>query len=106
MDHPRSALAHTTQCCRQGCIIYSVGSQNVFDFEARLLNTTVCDIHVFDPTVKPSLLRNAEQTYNAGLPRQRLFVHSIGIRATDNAEARCACLPSARVCKWIVGALR
>lgn len=62
----------------------------MFDFEAHLLNTTVCDIHVFDPTVEPALLRAAERKYNALLPRQRLFAHSVGIRAEDDDKARCA----------------
>lgn len=34
----------------EGCIIYSIGSNNEFGFERALLNRTVCDIHTFDCT--------------------------------------------------------
>ena len=35
---------------QEGCIIYSIGSNNQFGFEEALLNQTKCDIHTFDCT--------------------------------------------------------
>ena len=67
-----------------------MGSFDLYQFEAELLNRTVCDIHVFDPTVLPSRLRAREQELNAGLPRRRIWWHSIGIAKADDEGGTCA----------------
>ena len=43
---------------RKGCIIYSLGSRNEFDFEESMLATTPCTIHTFDCTVDGSAKPN------------------------------------------------
>lgn len=78
----------SSQLCREGCVVYSLGSFFAFDFEYELLNRTACDIHVFDPTVLPSQLRQREAQLNAGLPRRRIWWHSIGIAGADNPQGR------------------
>jgi hypothetical protein len=74
-------------------VIYSVGSFDLYNFEATLLNRTVCDIHVFDPTVLPSRLREREAELNSRLPKSRIWWHSFGIAAADNPSGTCALLP-------------
>lgn len=80
-------------CCSPGCVVYSIGSYSEFSFESELLNRTNCDIHVFDPTVLPSKLREREAQLNRGLPRRRIWWHSIGIGIKDDESGVCA--PSA-----------
>lgn len=36
---------------KKGCVIYSLGSANVYDFEEAMLESTPCSIHTFDCTV-------------------------------------------------------
>jgi hypothetical protein len=72
-----------------------MGSFSEFSFEAELLNRTTCDIHVFDPTVLPSKLREQEARLNDGLPRRRIWWHSVGIGNKDDESGVCA--PSAVV---------
>jgi hypothetical protein len=44
-----------------------------------MLNRTVCDIHVFDPTVKQSDMRHRETVLNELYGRKRITWHSWGI---------------------------
>jgi hypothetical protein len=74
-------------------VIYSVGSFDLYNFEATLLNHTVCDIHVFDPTVVPSRLREREVELNSRLPQRRIWWHSFGIAAADNPSGTYAFQP-------------
>ena len=83
------ALTVRAHACREGCVIYSFGSENDFSFEAEMLNRTVCDIHVFDPTVLPSNLRARETLLNGQLPRRRIWWHSVGISNQDNKSGSC-----------------
>jgi hypothetical protein len=82
-----------------------MGSFEQFQFEATLLNRTVCDIHVFDPTVLPSRLREREVELNKGLPKPRIWWHSLGIGAADiPAGSRCtAVLPCSELCGLGIG---
>jgi hypothetical protein len=49
---------------QDGCVIYSIGSNNEFDFEESMLRSTACDIHTFDCTVVPELKRIQGNTKN------------------------------------------
>lgn len=59
-----------------------------------MLNRTVCDIHVFDPTVQPSLLRQREAELNAGMSRPRIWWHSLGISAQDTETGQYVLVPA------------
>lgn len=85
-----------------------MGSFEQYQFEATLLNRTVCDIHVFDPTVLPSRLREREAELNTGLPKPRIWWHSFGIAATDNpAGGKCASTRLvSKVVAWGLDAMR
>jgi Methyltransferase domain len=76
--------------CSEGCVIYSVGSNNKVGFEAELLNRTACDVHVFDPTVPQSALRAREVQLNTGLSRRRIWWHSVGLSHEDIEHGSCA----------------
>jgi hypothetical protein len=52
------------------CVIYSLGSNNQFQFEDKLLSSTMCEIHTFDCTSDPPRGRNEDS---------RLFFHKICI---------------------------
>jgi hypothetical protein len=69
-----------------------MGSKKDFRFEMELLNRTECDIHVFDPTVLPSRLREQEAQLNRNLPRRRIWWHSIAIGTKDDESGVCGSL--------------
>ena len=75
---------------REGCIIYSFGSLSDFSFEQETLARTKCEIHVFDPTVKPSDMRAREALLNGDGPK-RVTWHSVGVSNVD--EDASACVP-------------
>jgi hypothetical protein len=55
------------QLLRHPCIVFSLGSDNVIDFEKELYKWGQCTIHVFDPTVDgsiaPSLKRQVSSVH-------------------------------------------
>lgn len=67
-----------------------------------MLERTPCEVHVFDPTVLPSQMREREELLNGDGPT-RIRWHSIGISDTDTDEYRCAprftSVPPCAVCK-------
>lgn len=75
--------------CRQGCVVYSLGSFDDFTFEAAVLQRTACTVHVFDPTVLPSEMRRREEVLNGDGP-VRVRWHSIGISDEDTDHSSCA----------------
>lgn len=79
---------------REGCIIYSFGSFSDFSFEQETLARTKCEIHVFDPTVKPSDMRQREALLNGAGPK-RVTWHSVGVSNVD--EDASACVPPSPV---------
>ena len=38
---------------REGCVVYSFGSNGDTSFEEDVLRKTVCEVHTFDPTLSP-----------------------------------------------------
>lgn len=57
-----------------------------------MLERTPCDIHVFDPTVLPSQMREREALLNGDGPT-RVTWHSIGLSNVDTDESTCASPP-------------
>ena len=61
---------------RKGCVVYSFGSNGDTEFEAAVLATTKCEVHVFDPTLgQDALAKLAKQP--------KIHFHAIGLGPTD-----------------------
>lgn len=54
-----------------------------------MLARTPCEIHVFDPTILPSQMREREVLLNGDGPT-RVKWHSIGVSDIDTDESACA----------------
>jgi hypothetical protein len=55
------------QLFKQPCVIFSLGSNNVIDFESEMYKWGHCTIHVFDPTVDGSIAPVLEEQAGAKL---------------------------------------
>jgi hypothetical protein len=76
-----------------------MGSLTEYRFEMELLNRTECDIHIFDPTVLPSRLREQEAQLNRNLPRRRIWWHSVGIGIKDDESGVCGSFWPVTLCQ-------
>ena len=57
-----------------GCLVYSLGSAGDTSFEDAMMQSTVCEVHTFDPTL-PSEVQAAVQS------NQKLHFHNIGVQS-------------------------
>ena len=64
---------------RRGCVVYSFGSNSVFDFELSVRAVTACEIHIFDPTSPPPSHGVSQRLNRTGAT----FFHSVGLGATN-----------------------
>ena len=71
-------------------MIYSFGYKADFSFEKEALEKTKCEVHVFDPTMAPSRMRQREQLLNGEGPK-RITWHSIGVSDADDDNSKCVC---------------
>jgi hypothetical protein len=55
------------QVLKPPCVIFSLGCNNVIDFESEMYKWGHCTIHVFDPTVDGSIAPSLKQQANATL---------------------------------------
>ncbi|KAI3432632.1 hypothetical protein D9Q98_004178 [Chlorella vulgaris] len=46
------------------CVVYSIGSNGQFDFEASILSSTNCSVHTFDCTYNGSSINNERHSYH------------------------------------------
>jgi hypothetical protein len=65
---------------KQPCIIFSLGCNNLIDFESEMYKWGQCTIHVFDPTVDGSIAPSLKQQAGATL-------HLLGLGAPG--QVRC-----------------
>ena len=70
-------------------MVYSFGSSDSYTFESDVLNRTKCDVHVFDPTLRPSVQRQREVSLNRGYRKQRIWWHAWGLGGQDDDDVRC-----------------
>jgi hypothetical protein len=54
-----------------------------------MLRRTVCDLHVFDPTVKQSAMRHRETVLNKFFGKKRITFHSWGISHVHDEDSEC-----------------
>ena len=55
------------QLLKQPCIIFSLGCNNLIDFESEMYKWGQCTVHVFDPTVDGSIAPSLKQQAGATL---------------------------------------
>jgi hypothetical protein len=55
---------------RPGCVVYSVGSNNRFDFEKSALKNTPCEVHTFDCT-------GLKERFDAVPDHERMHFHHL-----------------------------
>jgi hypothetical protein len=65
---------------KERCLVFSLGSSNVIDFESEMYKWTHCEIHVFDPTVDGTIAPELKRQANATL-------HLVGLAGQPNAAA-------------------
>lgn len=61
---------------RQGCMVYSFGSNGDTDFEEAVLATTNCEVHVFDPTLGQEAFEKVSQ-------QPKIHFHPVGLGPND-----------------------
>ena len=74
---------------KDGCVVYSFGSNGETSYEEDILRKTVCEVHTFDPTL--TALQEAKVLAVPGIQ-----LHKIGL-AAERGEVRCtmaSCAPS------------
>lgn len=69
------------------CIVYSIGSAGYDEFELELANTTMCEVHTFDPTMDVGKMKARA---NIG----RYTYHDIGLSQTNSLDGRYLTLDS------------
>jgi hypothetical protein len=67
-------------------VIYSLGSSYDYSFEEAMMKRTSCEIHVFDPTITPSKMREREQLLN-GEGEKRVTWHAWGVSDVDDEDS-------------------
>lgn len=61
---------------RQGCVVYSFGSNGDTDFEEAVLATTNCEVHVFDPTL-------GQEAFEKLAAQPKIQFHPVGLGPTN-----------------------
>jgi hypothetical protein len=61
---------------REGCVVYSFGSNGETSFEQDLLAKTDCEVHIFDPTLSPEVLAQVRAI-------KGVTVHTYGLGPKD-----------------------
>jgi hypothetical protein len=81
---------------RGDCLVYSLGSNNNFDFEKDLLDRLDdnCEVHVFDHTV---------QVWRTPKSTQRIFTHSFALTSEEQAKAKGSPFKSYQEIRRILG---
>lgn len=68
---------------RRGCVVYSFGSKNEYQFEHAVREQSACEIHIFDPTSDPPNAMNAAKLNQSEGFRGKYRFHSIGLGIVD-----------------------
>ena len=66
---------------REGCVVYSFGSNGETSYEEDVLAKTACEVHTFDPTLSP-------QQEASVLAVPGIQLHKVGL-AAEPGEVRC-----------------
>ncbi|KAK9819754.1 hypothetical protein WJX72_001973 [[Myrmecia] bisecta] len=74
-------LCHVrSQLQRPACVVYSFGSDGETSFEEAVIDKTLCQVHVFDPTLDAAKRRHVQKLTEQ---EPRLHFHSYGISDRD-----------------------
>ena len=64
VDYLRELYADNQKEQQQPCLVYSIGSNNLIDFEKSVKQDIGCEIHTFDPTLKSRFVGGAYASFH------------------------------------------
>ncbi|CAL5226972.1 g9857 [Coccomyxa viridis] len=85
-DHGKWICGVKTLLQKPGCIVYSVGSNGLTEFEQDIVHMTPCEVHIFDPTLSLGTQQQLRQVKEFDFHDTGLIAE--GVKGNVTAERR------------------